>query len=161
MDDESGQRRDKPTLDGFDYKILKELSRNARLTNSDLSHLISLSQTATAARRQRLERSGIILNYTAEISYSHLGLPQKVLIMIKLSERSTATEQSLLDELANLPGLTEILFFEGRMDAMLIIVTGDVALAVQGIRHKLSSLACVQSVEASIITHHSKASLPF
>ena len=45
-------------LDSLDRRILRELQKDGRLSNTELSERISLSQTATADRVKRLTSDG-------------------------------------------------------------------------------------------------------
>ncbi len=70
-------------LDDFDYRILKILSENSRLSYAEIGRTISLSQSATKERVQNLLDSGIIKQFTVEVDYEKLGFPLKVVISLK------------------------------------------------------------------------------
>ena len=75
-------------LDSLDRRILRELQKDGRLTNTELSERISLSQTATTERVKRLSRDGYILGYTAKLSPKKLDRAMLVFVEIKL-DRTT------------------------------------------------------------------------
>ncbi len=75
-------------LDSLDRRILRELQKDGRLTNTELSERISLSQTATTERVKRLTRDGYILGYTAKLSPKKLDRAMLVFVEIKL-DRTT------------------------------------------------------------------------
>ena len=54
-------------LDKLDRKILSSLLSNGRESIANLSRNIGLSRTAVAERISRLEKTGIIKGYTAQI----------------------------------------------------------------------------------------------
>ncbi len=54
-------------LDKLDRKILSSLLSNGRESIANLSRNIGLSRTAVAERINRLEKTGIIKGYTAQI----------------------------------------------------------------------------------------------
>ncbi|TOO18421.1 Lrp/AsnC family transcriptional regulator, partial [Vibrio parahaemolyticus] len=54
-------------LDKLDRKILSSLLTNGRESIANLSRNIGLSRTAVAERINRLEKTGIIKGYTAQI----------------------------------------------------------------------------------------------
>lgn len=75
-------------LDSLDRRILRELQKDGRLSNTELSERISLSQTATTERVKRLTRDGYILGYTARLSPKKLDRAMLVFVEIKL-DRTT------------------------------------------------------------------------
>jgi Lrp/AsnC family transcriptional regulator, leucine-responsive regulatory protein len=75
-------------LDQMDRKILRALQDNGRLTNTELSDDINLSQTATAERVKRLTRDGYITGYAARLSPKLLDRSMLVFVEIKL-DRTT------------------------------------------------------------------------
>jgi Lrp/AsnC family leucine-responsive transcriptional regulator len=62
-----------PQLDATDWRILKELQEDARLSHAELGRMVHLSRPAVAERMKRLEGLGIIAGYHAEINLSRLG----------------------------------------------------------------------------------------
>lgn len=75
-------------IDAMDRAILQALQDNGRLSNTELSERINLSQTATAERVKRLTREGFILGYSARLSPKMLDRAMLVFIEIKL-DRTT------------------------------------------------------------------------
>lgn len=55
-------------LDAIDRRILNQLRLNARITNAALAREVGLSESACLRRLKLLERSGVVLGYTAIIS---------------------------------------------------------------------------------------------
>jgi Lrp/AsnC family leucine-responsive transcriptional regulator len=62
-------------LDLTDWKILKELQENARVTYAELGRKISLTTPAVIERVRKLEDARIITGYRAEIDTAKIGLP--------------------------------------------------------------------------------------
>ncbi|MCC4790615.1 AsnC family transcriptional regulator, partial [Vibrio splendidus] len=60
-------------LDKLDRKILSNLLSNGRESIANLSRNIGLSRTAVAERINRLEKTGIIKGYTAQIRVENDG----------------------------------------------------------------------------------------
>jgi Lrp/AsnC family transcriptional regulator, leucine-responsive regulatory protein len=74
-------------LDDVNRRILEELQTDARLTMAELGRRVSLSPPAVAERVQRLERSGVILGYHAEIDPKAIGYPIGVVVRIRPASR--------------------------------------------------------------------------
>ena len=64
-------------LDTVDIKILTALQVNARISNADLSELVNLSQTPCLRRLRKLERSGLIQQYSARLDQQELSREAK------------------------------------------------------------------------------------
>lgn len=73
----------KATIDTVDAAILKALAVNARMPNSDLARLVGLSAPSTSERVKRLEDSGVIRGYHAEIDPTALGLSLALNIRVR------------------------------------------------------------------------------
>ena len=62
-------------LDATDLRILGALADDARITVADLARSIGLSAPSISERIKRLEETGVIGGYTAQIDPKALGLP--------------------------------------------------------------------------------------
>jgi Lrp/AsnC family leucine-responsive transcriptional regulator len=76
-------RSEKSTLDARDAKILKALSKDARVRLADLSRAVGLSPPSTAERVRRLEEIGVIEGYAAQFDPAALGFPIAAYLRIR------------------------------------------------------------------------------
>ena len=74
-------------MDATDRLLLKELADNARLSLAELGRRINLSSPAVAERLQRLERSGVVSGYRAEVDPKGLGYPIAAFVRIRPTTR--------------------------------------------------------------------------
>lgn len=85
-------------LDGADWKILRELQRDARLSYNELGRRVGLSGPSAAERVRKLEDAGILTSYGAQVDPTQLGLPVIAFIQLRcfpgmcLFKTSTAKE---------------------------------------------------------------------
>ncbi len=92
-------------LDQLSWKILAELQADARLSYAEIGRRVGLSTPAAAERVRRLEESGVITGYAAQIDASRLGLAVAAFIRIRLSGSEAQAKR-----LTNLAGeLAEVL----------------------------------------------------
>ena len=68
-------------------RLLTELQQDARLTHAELGRRVNLSAPAVAERLRRLERSGVITGYRAEVDPRALGYGLGVIMRIRPSAR--------------------------------------------------------------------------
>ena len=72
-------------LDQIDWKILKTLQMNARISYAELGRRINLTTPAVIERVRKLEDAGIITSYRAEIDTAKVGLPITAFIRMSIS----------------------------------------------------------------------------
>ena len=75
-----------PELDKIDRAILSVLSRDGRISMTDLARQVGLSKSPVTARVKRLEEEGIITGYRAELSARRLGLDHVAFVEVRLSD---------------------------------------------------------------------------
>lgn len=69
-------------LDSLNWKILKCLQENARLSNAEIGRRVGISSPAVSERIKRLEDSGIILGYKTVVSPLDMGYQLKAIITL-------------------------------------------------------------------------------
>jgi Lrp/AsnC family leucine-responsive transcriptional regulator len=74
-------------LDTTDIELLQELEIDARLSLAELGRRVGLSPPAVADRLERLEESGVIRAYRAEIDPRALGYELAVVLRIRPAPR--------------------------------------------------------------------------
>jgi Lrp/AsnC family transcriptional regulator, leucine-responsive regulatory protein len=74
-------------LDTTDINLLQELEIDARLSLAELGRRVGLSPPAVADRLERLEESGVISAYRAEIDPRALGYELAVVLRIRPAPR--------------------------------------------------------------------------
>lgn len=88
--------------DPMDRKILAALSANARISMADLARQVHLSRPAVQARIAKLEESGIIRGYHADIRLPLDGTGHRAILLARIGVRPCAPA------LAYLSGLPEV-----------------------------------------------------
>ncbi|MFI9592610.1 Lrp/AsnC family transcriptional regulator [Nonomuraea sp. NPDC052265] len=74
-------------IDALDLRILTELQVDARVSFAELGRRVALSAPAVADRVQRLEETGAIIGYRAEVDPRALGFPVTVMVRIRPAVR--------------------------------------------------------------------------
>ena len=80
----------KADLDAIDWKILRELQDDGRITNVELSKRVGISAPPCLRRVKRLEEAGIIRGYRALLNGPALGLEVVAFCLIGLNHQSEA-----------------------------------------------------------------------
>jgi Lrp/AsnC family transcriptional regulator, leucine-responsive regulatory protein len=102
-------------LDDVGIQILHELQENARISMSEIGRRVGLTPPAVAERVRRMEDSGIITGYHAQVNPAKLGLPITAYIRIGASEHSAT---ALRKRVAELPQITECHLITGADDLL-------------------------------------------
>jgi Lrp/AsnC family transcriptional regulator, leucine-responsive regulatory protein len=70
-------------IDDIDRRLLTELQSEARLSHAELGRRIGLSGTSTAERLRRLEESGVIRGYAADVDPKAIGYAITAVLRIR------------------------------------------------------------------------------
>jgi len=90
----------RPVLDRTDRRILGELAIDGRVSFAELARRVNLSAPAVAERVQRLERSGVITGYRAEVDPRALGYELMAIVRVKPAARQLPRIPELAAEMA-------------------------------------------------------------
>ena len=113
-------------LDRKDLEILGRLQHNGRLANRQLAEAVALSESACLARVRRLERSGIIRGYFADIAPEALGDRLTIYAEVTLAHHR-AGDFALFDRLLTaIPEIVEAVQVSGPADYVLKAVVPDI-----------------------------------
>ncbi|CAG4904781.1 Lrp/AsnC family transcriptional regulator [Paraburkholderia gardini] len=155
--------RNRP-LDSQDRKILRELQRNARLSNAEMAELVGMSTTACWNRTRQLESDGYIRGYVALLDSAKLGFADVVLLEVTLDRHDDNALARFGAELAMLPEVLEAYLVSGEYDYLVKVAVDGTAgyerflreklYSIAGIRHSRSmfALRCMKSVPSVQIT---------
>ena len=113
-------------LDDRDIKILAILSREGRISKSELAKRVNLSATPCWERLRRLEKAGIISGYRAEIELRLLAPQVSVFVMAELENHRSATFQAFEQAVAGYDEIISCWALGGGFDYLLHIITRDI-----------------------------------
>jgi len=80
-------------LDEKDLQILNILKENAKLTTSQISKETRIPITTIHNRIKKLEKQGIIKNYTLNIDFEKIGKPLKAYILVTVSQNPASPKK--------------------------------------------------------------------
>ena len=81
-------------LDTFDTAILRELAGDGRISATALAARVGLSKTPVLARIKRLEATGVIHGYRANLDPVKLGRAHVAFVEVRLSDTREAALQA-------------------------------------------------------------------
>lgn len=136
-------------VDTIDRDILSELSRDGRLSFTDLAARVNLSSNAVAERVRRLERNGIISGYTATIDSRALGFGLEAFIDVKLRADTPADDFEAVVE--RIPGIVQLILTTGGSDYTLRVACADQADLVRLIEALRSAVPIAETYSRLIL----------
>ncbi len=113
------------SIDRFDRAILRELQRNARVSNSTLAARINLSESACSRRVRRLEESGLIRAYVGLVDQSLAGYPENVFVQITLKSQQRSDLEVFERAVIAVPEVMECYLMSGTADYLVRVIVGD------------------------------------
>lgn len=111
-------------LDALDWRILRELQTDARLSYNELSRRVGLSSPAVAERVRKMEDAGIITGYRAEVDPSKVGLPVMALVQLRCHHGKCLLMTAQPEDF---PEIIEVLKVSGPYCTVLKVVASSVA----------------------------------
>ncbi|RLF81352.1 Lrp/AsnC family transcriptional regulator [Thermococci archaeon] len=110
------------TIDEIDKKILQLLKNNARISLTEIAKKVGLSVMGVKNRISRLEKKGIITNYSVNIDYTKLGynIIAFVGISVEIKKRT-----KVLEELKKHKEVIELYEVTGVYDLIAKIIVKD------------------------------------
>lgn len=112
-------------LDSTDRKILREVVRDARISQMALAEKVGLSPTACTRRLTALEKKGVIKGYAAEIDASELGYMMTVHVHITLDKQSEDALSAFEREIAKCPDVVSCYLMSGNDDYLVHVQARD------------------------------------
>ena len=113
-------------LDQIDRNVLEILQANAKITNAQLSKEIGLSPAPTLERVKKLETSGIIQSYHAQLNRDKVGLGVTTFVMVTLVGHKKDTTMSFVDKANTIPEIIECHHITGSGDFLLKVIAKDI-----------------------------------
>lgn len=113
-------------LDKTDLSILAILAKEGRISKSELAKRIGLGATSCWERLQRLENSGVIQGYRADVSLRRLGPSVTVFVTVELGEHRAENFDRFEREIARHDEITGCWALGGGFDYLMQVITRDI-----------------------------------
>ena len=109
----------KDRIDRIDLKILRVLQGNGRMSNIELSRLVNLSPAPCLARVRRLEKTGYINGYKAELNAELLGLSLLAYVEVTLDRTTPDVFERFKQAVRDVPEIEECHMVAGGFDYLI------------------------------------------
>ena len=137
--------------DRIDLAILRIVSRDARLSVSQIATRVGLSQSACTRRMQALRESGHILGYGARLGRRALGFKVTALVDITLGTQIEEDLATFERAVGAIDGIVACALVSGNQDYRLQIVCRDLDDYERLHREHLGRLPGVLTISSSFV----------
>lgn len=134
-------------MDAKDRQIIRELQKNGRLTNLELSEKVNLSPSPCLRRLRALEKSGVIKGYTALVDQKAYGVPLTVFVNISLDNHSSETVGAFEQRVRNIDEIMDCFLTTGGADYILRVVVPDLEVYEKFVREELHNLPGIRAID--------------
>ena len=142
--------------DTIDWKILRELQREGRITNVALANRVGLSPPPTLRRVEALEKAGYITGYRAQLDRDKLDYGVKLFALVGLKSQAQSEIAAFERSVNTWPIVRECYAVSGNADFMLVCVARDLQSIQSFVMGALAKAPNVDSVKTSLILHVAK-----
>jgi DNA-binding Lrp family transcriptional regulator len=142
-------------LDAIDWKILKELQDDGRITNVELARRVGISAPPCLRRVRALEEAGFIKGYRALLDEKLLGYEVTVFAMVHLTSQAEPDLKEFEDFVRKEPLVRECWMLSGEIDFVLKCVAPDLK-TFQAFVAELTGAPHVRNVKTSLTLRTSK-----
>lgn len=140
----------KADLDATDWKILRELQNDGRMTNVELSRRVGISAPPCLRRVKRLEESGVIRGYRALLNAPALGYDLVAFCLVGLHHQSDAELKSFSELTRAWPIVRRAWMVSGESDFLLHCVATDLTTFQTFVIEQLTSAPNVDTVRTAL-----------
>lgn len=140
----------KADLDAVDWRILRELQENGRITNVELSRRVGISAPPCLRRMRRLEETGVIRAYRALIDGPALGLDVVAFCMVGLKRQSDADLKAFAARLRDWGVVRQAWMVSGDTDFLLHCVATDLGGFQRFVVEDLAAAENVDTVRTAL-----------
>ena len=141
-------------LDEIDYELLRLLSSNARMTNTDLAEAAGIAPSTCITRVRTLVSRGVISGFNANINPAAIGLSSQVLISVTLRAGARSHLANFMNEMRSLPEVIQVFFLGGAEDFIVHLAVRDNDHVREFVLENLSSNATVASTRTNMVFEH-------
>jgi DNA-binding Lrp family transcriptional regulator len=129
----------------LDLALLRTLATDARQSQRALARTIEMSPPAVADRLARLERSGVIRGYRADIDWAALGLPVVVYLAVTAGAGMDLSE--IIRKIGALPEAEDMSVVTGSLDLLVRLRVRDHTHLRELLLTKIFQISGVQRTE--------------
>jgi len=135
-------------IDETDIQIINSLLANSRKPLTEIAKGIDLSNVAIQSRISKLEKKGVVLNYTCRINYKMLGFGTVAFLGIFLEKASYYRD--VVSKLREIENITEAHFTTGNYSIFAKVYARDNEHLMEILNTKIQNISGISRTETFI-----------
>jgi DNA-binding Lrp family transcriptional regulator len=143
-------------LDATDWRILKELQANGRISNVELARKVGISPPPCLRRVRALEQAGMISGYFASLDEKSVGFEVIGFAMVGLHSQSEADLRLFENRVLGWSLVRECYMLSGETDFLLKCVAPDLTAFQDFVIGDLTAAPNVASVKTTLVIRRVK-----
>jgi DNA-binding Lrp family transcriptional regulator len=143
-------------LDATDWRILKELQANGRITNVELARKVGISPPPCLRRTRALEQAGVITGYFALLDEKALDFELTAFANVSLHSQSEPDLRAFENRVLTWPLVRECYMLSGETDFILKCVAPDVPTFQDFVINDLTAAPNVAGVKTTLVIRRVK-----
>jgi DNA-binding Lrp family transcriptional regulator len=143
-------------LDAVDWRILKELQANGRISNVELARRVGMSPPPCLRRVRALEQAGILSGYFALVDEKSVGFEVIAFAMVGLHSQSEPDLRAFENLVLTWPLVRESYMLSGETDYILKCVAPDLSAFQEFVIGELTAAPNVASVKTTLAIRRAK-----
>lgn len=140
----------KKGFDAIDRRILKELQEDGRMSIVELANRVHLTKTPCAERVKRLERTGVIRGYRADLNPEPLNADHVIIVHVTLTRTSDNAFELFNTAVMRIPEIQACYLLAGQFDYMLKVCTSDISHYRNVLGEQIGKLPGVQQTHSYV-----------
>ncbi len=137
-------------IDQMDERIISVLSRDGRITITDLAKQLGMSKTPCTVRVNRLIRDGYILGFRAVVSHEKLDKSHVAFAEVKLSDTKEKALAAFNAAVMKIPEVEQCHMVAGQFDYLLKVRSKDIIEYRRVLGEQISALPFVASTSTYV-----------
>ena len=138
-------------LDRTDLHLLAILQGEGRITNADLAERVNLSPSACLRRLQRLEETGVVAGYAAQVDPARVGLGLQAFVRVQLAHHDATAIAGFSERVNAWDEVVACHALTGDMDYLLHVIVQDLDHFSRFLLDRLLNGSAVADVNSSFV----------
>ena len=137
-------------LDRFDRAILRELATDGRISATELARRVGLTKSPVQARLKRLEETGVITGYRADLDPIRMGQAHVAFVEVRLTDTREPALQAFNRAVLAVPEIEQCHMIAGGFDYLLKVRSADIADYRRVMAERISTLPHVAATSTYV-----------
>jgi DNA-binding Lrp family transcriptional regulator len=148
--------RNRTKLDATDIQIIRELRKNARVSNKALAAAVGLAPSSCLERVRRLRMARVLTGYHADVDADAIGIGLQAMVAVRLARHARAEVESFQKHLESLAEVVTIFHVAGANDYLIHVAVRDATHLRELALSAFTERPEVDHIETQLIFQHSR-----